>query len=87
VLNLINPGMVTKRELLARLRRENPDLTVLWLPSPVLGLLSGQAIMLQKILRPGKPAMSLRKVFAAQRYDTARIAALAGRAGAPSAAG
>ena len=77
VLNLVQPELPTKRELLAELRRTNPDLRVVWLPTPLLFLLSGVATVLQKVLRPRKPAVSVRKVFAVEKVDTSRIAALA----------
>jgi predicted dehydrogenase/nucleoside-diphosphate-sugar epimerase len=72
-LNLLDPALPSKRALLARLREANPDLTVLWLPTVVLVPLSWLAIALQKALRPGKPAINVAKVFAAQDYDTGKM--------------
>lgn len=77
VLNLFEPQLPTKRELLARLRRANPDLTVVWLPPAILLPLSWLAIAIQKILRPRSPAISVAKIFARLRYDTSRIRGLA----------
>jgi predicted dehydrogenase/nucleoside-diphosphate-sugar epimerase len=77
VLNLFEPELPTKRELLARLRSTNPDLTVIWLVPLVLLPLSWAAFALQKVLRPRKPALSLAKMFARLRYDTSRIRTLA----------
>jgi predicted dehydrogenase/nucleoside-diphosphate-sugar epimerase len=77
VINLFEPELPTKRELLARLRINNPDLTVVWLYPPVLQTLSGVAFVLQKLLRPRKPALSVAKIFARLKYDTSRIRALA----------
>jgi len=77
VLNLFEPELPTKRELLARLRRANPDLTVVWLPPAILLPLSWLAIAIQKILRPRSPAISVAKIFARLRYDTSRIRGLA----------
>ena len=79
VLNLVAPELPTKRDLLVRLRRTNPDLSVVWLPRPVLIPLSWMALLLQKALRPGRPAMHLARVFAVQVYDPSGIAQLAGR--------
>jgi len=79
VLNLITPELPAKRDLLVRLRRTNPNLSVVWLPRPVLIPLSWTAFLLQKLLRPGRPAMSLARVFAVQAYDTAGITQLAAR--------
>jgi len=50
---------------------------VVWLPTIVLVPLSWTAIVLQKILRPGKPALNVAKTFARQRYDYSLIARLA----------
>ena len=79
VLNLVAPDLPMKRELLVRLRRTNPDLSVVWLPRPVLIPLSWMALLLQKVLRPGRPAMNLGRVFAVQAYDPRGISQLAGR--------
>lgn len=76
-LNLLAPVLPSKRELLNELRKMNPDLTTVWLPTVVLHPLSWLAIVAQKVLRPGKPAANVAKVFSVQRYDTGRIAALA----------
>lgn len=77
VMNLFEPELPTKRELLVRLRTANPDLSVVWLPPAVLVPLSWFAIALQKILRPRKPALNVAKIFARLRYDTSLIAGLA----------
>jgi hypothetical protein len=77
VLNLLDPISPTKRELLAHLRKANPDLSVIWLPTAVLVPLSWMATAAQKVLRPGKPAIDVAKVFSVQEYDTAGIAKLA----------
>lgn len=84
-LNLLEPMLPTKGQLVRRLKATNPDLTVIWLPTVVLVSLSWFATALQKMLRPGKPAINVAKVFARQRYDTSRIARLADRMGWPAA--
>mgnify|MGYP006050965035 FL=1 len=76
-LNLLDPVSPTKQELLDRLRQANPDLTVVWLPRFVLVPLSWLATLAQKILRPGKPAIDVAKVFSVLPYDTSGIAKLA----------
>lgn len=84
-LNLLAPALPTRGSLIGRLRRSNPDLTVIWLPRIVLRPLSLVAIGLQKLLRPGKPAMDVAKVFASGRYDTTRVASLVSEIEAPAA--
>ena len=83
VVHLLSPDQPTKRELVARLRASNPDVTVVWLPTVVLTPLSWAAIALQKLLRPRRQAVNVARVFAAQRCATDRIAALAARVDAP----
>jgi nucleoside-diphosphate-sugar epimerase len=78
-LNLLDPTLPSKRDLLTTLRRTNPDLKVIWLPTFVLVPLSWGAILLQKVFRPGRPAINVAKVFSVQAYDTSRSAALAAR--------
>ena len=78
-LNLLSPTLPTRRELVERLRRVNPDLAVVRIPRPVLAGLSLVARLAQRVLRPGKPVIDVAKVFATPRYDTAAIAAIAER--------
>ena len=80
VLNILSPSMPTRRELVDRLKQSNPDLLVVWLPRPLLAILSAAATVAQKVLRPGKAAISVAKVFARQRYDNAAAAEVAPRA-------
>jgi nucleoside-diphosphate-sugar epimerase len=77
LLNLLSPTLPTKSELIARLRANNPDLTVFWLPMWVLKPLSLGAIGLQRLLRPGKKAIDVATVFRVDRYDTRRSGELA----------
>ena len=75
-LNLLDPELPTKRELLDRLRKTNPDLTVIWLPRVLLVPLSWVATLAQKVFRPDKPAINISMVFCVRPYDTSKIAAL-----------
>jgi hypothetical protein len=77
VINLFDPELPTKRDLIAHLRKANPDLTVVWLVPAVLVPLSWFAFALQKMIRPGKPALSIAKLFGRLAYDTSSIARLA----------
>ena len=80
-LNLLNPTSPTKRDLIGRLRHRNPGLRVVWLPRPVLHVLSWTAIAAQKILRPSRTAVNVAKVFSVQPYDTSAITRPRGSAG------
>jgi nucleoside-diphosphate-sugar epimerase len=79
VVNLLDPALPTKRDLVRRLREQNPDVSVLWLPTLLLHPLSWAAMLLQKLLRPGRPAINVAKVFSVQAIDTTGSAELAGR--------
>lgn len=76
VLHGLSPTPPTRRDLVERVRAANPGVTVLWLPRPILGLLSGMATLLQKLLRPSRPAVSVARAFASTRYDTTLIESL-----------
>ena len=80
-LNLLDPELPTKRELVRTLRGQNPDLRVVWLPTLLLVPLSWAAIVLQKLLRPRRPAINAAKVFAHQAWDTGGARRLAERMG------
>lgn len=82
VLNLLDPELPTRRDLVGRLKTRVPDVSVVWLPTPLLKLLSLGAVAAQKVLRPGKPAMNVAAVFAPQRYDTSAVRRVATDAGA-----
>jgi nucleoside-diphosphate-sugar epimerase len=77
VLHLFDPQLPTKRDLVARLRAINPDLMVVWMPRFILHPLSWFAMGLQKVLRPGKPAINVAKVFTRIPFDTTAVANLA----------
>ena len=77
--NLLDPRLPSKRDVLKRLRQRNPDVTIVWLPMSLLLPLSWGALAAQKLLRPKQPAMDIAKAFASPRYDTSRISALAGQ--------
>ncbi len=85
VINILQPTLPSKRELIAQLRSTNPDLTVLWLPGFILHPLSWAAILLQKLLRPGRPAMNVASVFAVDRWDNTRSTQLAAQMRKPPA--
>ena len=76
-LNLLEPRLPTRRELLGHLKRSNPDLTVVWVPTVALKPLSWAATGLQKVLRPGTSSIDVSRVFGTRRYDTSRMSMLA----------
>jgi hypothetical protein len=56
---------------------------VIWLPTVLLVPLSWMATLAQKVLRPGKPAINVAKVFSVLPYDTSLIAKLASHVSTP----
>jgi len=73
ILNLIDPKQPSKRDLVRRLRKQNPGLWVVWLPRFLLIPLSWFASLAQKVLRPGKPAINVAEVFGARGYDAGAV--------------
>jgi predicted dehydrogenase/nucleoside-diphosphate-sugar epimerase len=75
-LNVVDPALPTKLHLVEHLRQANPGLRVVWLPRSILWPLSWMAIGLQRVLRPGSPAINLTEVFARRAYDPAAAVGL-----------
>lgn len=78
VLHGLSPTPPTRRELADHVRAANPGARVVWLPRFALVALSGLATVLQKVIRPRRPAVSVAKAFASTRYDTTLIESLEG---------
>lgn len=70
MVNLLEVPATTRGDLAQRLRKTRPELKFLWLPFPVLKLLSWMATLLQKALRPKHPALNVYAAFSSERYDT-----------------
>ena len=80
LLHLIDADLPTRGEMVERMRETNPDLRVIWLPTFVLVPLSGMAVVMQRVLRPGSKPIVLSKVFADQELDTTLISGVRDRA-------
>lgn len=70
LVNLLEVPSPTRGSLADRLKPNRPDLKFLWLPFPVLRGLSLMATGLQKVLRPGKPALDVYAAFKSEAYDS-----------------
>jgi predicted dehydrogenase/nucleoside-diphosphate-sugar epimerase len=70
VVNLLEVPANTRGELVTRLRATRPELRFIWLPFPVLVVLSKMATWLQAVLHPGKPALDVYAAFKSERYDS-----------------
>lgn len=75
LLNLIEPEAPTRKELMDRLLKDRPELSVFWMPNIILKLLSIMLKGVLKVLKPGKKPLDLYAAFAAEKYD----ATLAGK--------
>ncbi|MBM0106236.1 Gfo/Idh/MocA family oxidoreductase [Steroidobacter sp. S1-65] len=71
MVNLVEVPPTTRGDLANRLRKSRPELKFFWMPFPVLKMLSGLAVLLQKALRPGKPALDLYAAFKSENYHPA----------------
>lgn len=71
--NLLEPELPTKRQLVGALRHTQPDVTVLWLPRVLLTPLSLMFRGLQKLRSPTQPGVNVSRIFAREHYDTSLI--------------
>jgi predicted dehydrogenase/nucleoside-diphosphate-sugar epimerase len=69
MVNLLEVPPTTRGDLAERTRRTRPDLKFFWMPFPVLRVLAGLATLLQKALKPGRPALDLYAAFKSENYD------------------
>ena len=76
VLNLLEPQVPTRRELIEVLRKIRPDLNVWWLPSIFLRIGSPFLKLLQRVLLGSKKPVDVYAAFASERYDTRLSASL-----------
>ena len=67
--NLLEVPSPTRGELADRLKAIRPDLRFMWLPFPVVRLLSGTLKVALKILRPGGQALDLYAAFKSELYE------------------
>ncbi len=78
-IHLLDPEAPTRRELVDRLKARNPGIRAIWVPRPLVPPLSLAAVAAQKLLRPRRRALSLRKIFADRPVDTSASRELWGR--------
>jgi hypothetical protein len=71
MVNLLEVPAPTRGALAEKLRANRPDLKFFFMPFFVLKGLSWFAIGLQKLLKPGRPALDLYSAFKSEKYDPA----------------
>jgi nucleoside-diphosphate-sugar epimerase len=81
VVNLVEAPPPTRRELADRVRSARPDLRFLWVPAPLLRMMSGPAKLAQKVLLGSAKPVDVYAAFASERYRTDRAAEVIHRAG------
>lgn len=79
VVNLLEPELPTKHELVHTLRASNPSLRVIWLPNIIVKLVSRIALWLQALIRSGGERLDLAGAFKVEHCDTTLIAGLTER--------
>lgn len=86
MLNLVESPQPTRGDLVKRLRAARPELSVMWLPFPVVRGLSALLKLVLRLLKPGSKPLDLYSAFASERYDSGLAEKVIGRAkdrGAP----
>jgi predicted dehydrogenase/nucleoside-diphosphate-sugar epimerase len=73
VLHLLDPEPWTRRALVAEEKRRRPGTLAIWLPWFGIRILSGLAVIAQKVLRPRSEPVRVAAAFAAPRYATTEI--------------
>lgn len=70
MLNLVEAPQPTRGELVKRLRSARPELKLMWLPFPIVWLISAMLKAVLRLLKPGKAPLDLYSAFASERYDS-----------------
>lgn len=80
MLNLVEAPQPTRGDLAKRLRRARPELRLMWLPFPVVRLISATLKLALRLAKPGKPPLDLYSAFAAEEYDSSLAERIIGQA-------
>lgn len=81
LLNLVEPDAPTRARLVELMRQERPELKVLWIPEPMLKLLSWLLKAILRLVRKGHKPLDLYSAFSAEQYDTRMAKAVIDRIG------
>ena len=74
VLNLVEAPPPKRRDLANKLRDARPELSFMWLPSPVLKMISWTLKLVLKILKPSGKPLDLYAAFASEKYNSSLAA-------------
>jgi nucleoside-diphosphate-sugar epimerase len=70
VLNLVEPGAMTRQDLTVRLLAQRKDLKALFVPSVFVRAISAVLYAVQKIIKPSDEPISIAAAFSSELYNT-----------------
>ena len=70
MLNLVEAPQPTRGDLAKRLRAERPELSLMWLPFPVVWMISATLKLVLRMMNPKKQPLDVYSAFASERYDS-----------------
>lgn len=70
MLNLVEAPQPTRGDLAKRLRAARPELSLMWLPFPIVWAISQTLKGVLKLLKPGSKPLDVYSAFASERYDS-----------------
>lgn len=70
LLNLVEPEVPTRADLISKLLLKRKDLTPVYIPSFVVNTMSKILIGVQKVLKPSKKPIDISAAFSSENYDT-----------------
>lgn len=73
-LNLVEAPPPKRKDLVAKLRKSRPELRVMWLPAPILKMLSWMLKGALRLMKPSKKPLDLYAAFASEKYDSSLAA-------------
>jgi len=74
VLNLVEAPAPTRKQLATMLRQSRPELSIMWMPAPILKMISWTLKGVLKIMKPSKKPLDLYAAFASEKYDSSLAA-------------
>ncbi|MBZ0071274.1 MAG: Gfo/Idh/MocA family oxidoreductase [Gammaproteobacteria bacterium] len=69
MLNLVESPQPTRGDLVRRLRAARPELRLIWLPFPIVRVISATLKLVLKLLKPANKPLDLYSAFASEKYD------------------
>ena len=70
MLNLVEPGALTRQDLIGRLCEKRKDLRALYIPSLVVSGLSAVLYAVQKAISPSRKPLNIAAAFSSETYNT-----------------